>query len=349
MRLITYMFSTCLCLWLFFSSIAYTPTLPHQHPAPEAVVQHVQRHFKWEVEYMFGTPDCVVGINGQFPGPTIRAKAGDTISVEVTNKLHTVGVVIHWHGITKVIREWYKELKGQEGKTNTGGRAMAVQMMDSPLNFEENGEEEKKDLQGQSLTDIIQQEVMKLMKGKMQLENNQGELCSSRGLCRSDTIPSAEIETHSSPRVDTVVHTEPVSDELILENLSPNHVDMYSQPIPLEHSLPRHSFRSKQQPKWMNDYAGTYVYHGHFGMQRSARLYGSLIIDLGDGEKGPFHYDGVHDQEADPSSKPFRWTRGPRKLLIKDDKEIRRNMASVHGSTSNPSGSESFSPDDQLP
>ncbi|KAJ0037959.1 hypothetical protein Pint_22534 [Pistacia integerrima] len=50
---------------------------------------------------------------------------------------------------------------------------MAVQMMDSPLNFEESGEEEKKGLQGQSLTDIIQQEVMKLMKGKMQLENNQ--------------------------------------------------------------------------------------------------------------------------------------------------------------------------------
>ncbi|KAJ0098281.1 hypothetical protein Patl1_28008 [Pistacia atlantica] len=46
-------------------------------------------------------------------------------------------------------------------------------MMDSPLNFEESGEEEKKGLQGQSLTDIIQQEVMKLMKGKMQLENNQ--------------------------------------------------------------------------------------------------------------------------------------------------------------------------------
>ncbi|KAJ0091819.1 hypothetical protein Patl1_24691 [Pistacia atlantica] len=51
------------------------------------------RHFKWEVEYMFRTParmeHGLMGINGQFPGPTIRAKAGDTISVEVTNKLHT--------------------------------------------------------------------------------------------------------------------------------------------------------------------------------------------------------------------------------------------------------------------
>ncbi|KAJ0034140.1 hypothetical protein Pint_24194 [Pistacia integerrima] len=224
MRLITYMFSTCLCLWLFFSSIAYTPTLPHQHPAPEAVVQHVQRHFKWEVEYMFRTPDCVVGINGQFPGPTIRAKAGDTISVEVTNKLHTVGVVIHWHGITK---------------------------LGTPIPW-------------------------------------------------ADGIAS----------------------------INPGETFLY---------------------RFKVNKAGTYVYHGHFGMQRSARLYGSLIIDLGDGEKGPFRYDGVHDQEADLSSKPFRWTRGPRKLLIKDDKEIRRKMASVHGSISNPSGSESFSPDDQLP
>ena len=65
------------------------------------------RHFyKWEVEYMYWSPDCVEGvvmaINGQFPGPTIRARAGDTLHIELTNKLHTEGVVIHWHGITQV-------------------------------------------------------------------------------------------------------------------------------------------------------------------------------------------------------------------------------------------------------
>ncbi|KAA3468811.1 L-ascorbate oxidase-like [Gossypium australe] len=52
---------------------------------------------------MHGAPDClehvVMGINGQFPGPTIRAKAGDTIVVDLVNKLHNEGVVIHWHGI----------------------------------------------------------------------------------------------------------------------------------------------------------------------------------------------------------------------------------------------------------
>ena len=64
------------------------------------------RHFEWEVEYMYGAPDClehvVMGINGQFPGPTIKARAGDTVVVHLTNKLHTEGVVIHWHGIRQV-------------------------------------------------------------------------------------------------------------------------------------------------------------------------------------------------------------------------------------------------------
>lgn len=43
-----------------------------------------------------------MGINGRFPGPTIRARAGDTVVVELTNKLYTEGVVIHWHGIRQV-------------------------------------------------------------------------------------------------------------------------------------------------------------------------------------------------------------------------------------------------------
>lgn len=64
------------------------------------------RHFKWEVDYMYAAPDClenvVMGINGQFPGPTIKARAGDTVVVHLTNKLHTEGVVIHWHGIRQV-------------------------------------------------------------------------------------------------------------------------------------------------------------------------------------------------------------------------------------------------------
>lgn len=72
------------------------------HPASGAKT----RHFKWAVQYLYWSPDCVenvvIAINGQFPGPTIRARVGDTIAVELTNKLGTEGVVIHWHGIRQV-------------------------------------------------------------------------------------------------------------------------------------------------------------------------------------------------------------------------------------------------------
>ena len=61
------------------------------------------RHLKWEVGYVFQSPDCeekmMIGINGKYPGPTIRAKEGDTIVVHLKNNLPTEGVVIHWHGI----------------------------------------------------------------------------------------------------------------------------------------------------------------------------------------------------------------------------------------------------------
>ena len=59
-------------------------------------------------------------------------------------------------------------------------------------------------------------------------------------------------------------------------------------------------------------------------MQRSAGLYGSLIVDVAEGEKEPFDYfvelnlllnDWWHksalEQEIGLSSKPFRWVDGP--------------------------------------
>ncbi|ORY61466.1 ascomycete fungal laccase from thielavia arenaria [Pseudomassariella vexata] len=52
-------------------------------------------------------PDGVVKtkvmlVNDQYPGPTIVANWGDTISVKVTNKLRTNGTSIHWHGIRQL-------------------------------------------------------------------------------------------------------------------------------------------------------------------------------------------------------------------------------------------------------
>ncbi|KZV44443.1 plant L-ascorbate oxidase [Dorcoceras hygrometricum] len=169
------------------------------------------RHFRWEVEYMHRSPDglegVVIGINGQFPGPTMRARAGDTIHVELTNKLPTEGVVIHWHGIRQLGTPW------------ADGTASISQ-------------------------------------------------CA----------------------------------------INPGEKFLY---------------------RFKVDKAGTYFYHGHYGMQRSAGLYGSLIVDVREGDKEPFEYDGEfnvllsdwwhkgsHEQELDLSSNPFRWIGEPQTLLI---------------------------------
>ncbi|PKI40293.1 hypothetical protein CRG98_039318 [Punica granatum] len=176
------------------------------------------RYFKWEVEYVFWEPDCiehpVMAINGQFPGPTIRAKAGDIIHVDLTNKLSTEGVVIHWHGIRQAI--------------------LSFQYIGTPW--------------ADGTASISQCAI------------NPGE-----------TFPY----------------------------------------------------------QFVVDKPGTYFYHGHFGMQRSAGLYGSLIVEVADGEKEPFHYNGefnlllsdwwhksVHDQELGLSAVPMRWINEPSSLLI---------------------------------
>lgn len=187
-----------------------------------SVVAAKTRHFKWQVEYIHWSPDgkesVVMGINGQFPGPTIRARAGDIIVVELTNKLHTEGVVIHWHGIRQLGTPWAD-----------GTAAIS------------------------------------------QCAINAGE---------------------------TFVY------------------------------------------RFKVDKAGTYFYHGHYGMQRSAGLYGSLIVDVAAGESEPFHYDGEfnlllsdwwhkgsHEQEVDLSSNPLRWIGEPQTLLINGKGQYNCSMA----------------------
>ncbi|MQL80233.1 hypothetical protein Taro_012689 [Colocasia esculenta] len=169
------------------------------------------RHFHWEVGYVFWKPDCqekvMIGINGQFPGPTIRAKAGDIIVVELKNSLPTEGVVIHWHGIRQMGTPW------------------------------------------------------------------------ADGTASLSQCP-----------------------------IKPDEVFVY---------------------RFKVDKPGTYFYHGHYGMQRAAGLYGSLVVEVADGEKEPFHYDGelnlllsdwyhqdIYTQMVGLSSVPFRWIGEPQTLLI---------------------------------
>ncbi|TKW22755.1 hypothetical protein SEVIR_4G248900v4 [Setaria viridis] len=190
----------CIALMLFAHQVA---------PAP------VTRRFKWDVEYIMWAPDCqqsvMIGINGKFPGPTITANAGDVISVEVTNNLHTEGIVIHWHGIKQIGTPW------------ADGTA---------------------------------------------------------------SISQCPIESGGNFTYEFLV-----------------------------------------------DKPGTFFYHGHFGMQRAAGLYGSLIVNATDKQPEPFaaDYDGEHSmllsdwyhenvyaQAAglDGKDKHWQWVGEPQTLLI---------------------------------
>ena len=56
----------------------------------------------------------VLAVNGQYPGPTIRASWGDTMQITVKNNLQYNGTSMHWHGI----RQWHSnQMDGTNGVT----------------------------------------------------------------------------------------------------------------------------------------------------------------------------------------------------------------------------------------
>jgi L-ascorbate oxidase len=171
------------------------------------------RHYRWTVQYEYKSPDCyeklVITVNGQFPGPTIKAQVGDTIHVDLTNDLETEGVAIHWHGIRQYGTPW------------SDGTA-----------------------------DVTQCPIM------------------------------------------------------------PGETFVY---------------------KFKVDRPGTFFYHAHYGMQRTAGLHGSIHVAVAEGVKEPFSYDGEHSlllndwwhkshtEQATGLSLPassFIWVKDPQSLLI---------------------------------
>lgn len=70
--------------------------------------EHTQREPKrielqWNVSAGTRRPDGVAKrvflVNGAFPGPTIEARSGDEVVIEVRNQLEDEDVAIHWHGL----------------------------------------------------------------------------------------------------------------------------------------------------------------------------------------------------------------------------------------------------------
>ncbi|XP_073034187.1 laccase-4-like [Primulina eburnea] len=76
---------------------------------PVLVVESRTRHYKFNVVMKNVTRLCsskpIVTVNGQFPGPTIYAREGDTVVVKVINHVK-YNVSIHWHGVRQLRTGW---------------------------------------------------------------------------------------------------------------------------------------------------------------------------------------------------------------------------------------------------
>ena len=60
--------------------------------------------YNWDVTWVSVNPDGrkvrpAVGINGQWPCPTINVNVGDRLIVNLVNKLGNETTSIHWHGL----------------------------------------------------------------------------------------------------------------------------------------------------------------------------------------------------------------------------------------------------------
>jgi hypothetical protein len=75
--------------------------------------------YNWDVDWVSVSPDGIVrpavGINGQWPCPSINANVGDRVVINLKNNLHNETTAIHFHGIY------------QKGSNQMDGPAMVTQ------------------------------------------------------------------------------------------------------------------------------------------------------------------------------------------------------------------------------
>lgn len=74
--------------------------------------------YNWDITWVSAAPDGftrpVIGINGIFPCPTIKANVGDQIVINVNNQLGNQTTSLHWHGINQY---GSSEMDGPSGVT----------------------------------------------------------------------------------------------------------------------------------------------------------------------------------------------------------------------------------------
>ncbi|CAL9205463.1 unnamed protein product, partial [Musa hybrid cultivar] len=69
----------------------------------------IVRHYKFDIQMADVTRLCytksIITVNGQYPGPTIFARDGDRVIVNVVNHVRD-NVTIHWYGIRQLLSGW---------------------------------------------------------------------------------------------------------------------------------------------------------------------------------------------------------------------------------------------------
>nr|CAB3447105.1 unnamed protein product [Digitaria exilis] len=78
--------------------------------ATPAQASRTNNHYDFFVRETNVTRLChekaVLAVNGQFPGPTINARKGDVVVVNVYNQGHK-NITIHWHGVDQPRNPWF--------------------------------------------------------------------------------------------------------------------------------------------------------------------------------------------------------------------------------------------------
>ncbi|KAH9822876.1 multicopper type 1 protein [Teratosphaeria destructans] len=76
----------------------------------------VTRYYDWTITNGTAAPDGferpVFLVNSQYPGPTLFADWGDTVSVTVHNQLQDNGTTVHWHGVRQFQQNPYDGVPG---------------------------------------------------------------------------------------------------------------------------------------------------------------------------------------------------------------------------------------------
>ena len=72
-----------------------------------STIQKIELIFSRKLVSLDGYSKAIIVINDGFPGPTITAVQGDTVLVNVVNKLNLFeSLSVHWHGIDQRGKQW---------------------------------------------------------------------------------------------------------------------------------------------------------------------------------------------------------------------------------------------------